>query len=163
MRTSEAPLPSTALKHSSDHFVVSDLYRVTVPRLYRTLYTHSGSHRLWSVCPSHDFLARRMAVSEAASMRYSACELRRIRRATRALFCLRKPRPAPRSKERKPLYSPLGGPRSRLDVLEVATLRVYARPPGGKGNLRAYGPGHEATPRGVLRAPQRASLRPAEH
>jgi hypothetical protein len=58
----------------------------------------------------------------------------------------------------------------RLEVLErvLRFLRLppfdsTLPPPGGKGNLQAYGPGHEATPRGVLRSPQRASLRPSEH
>jgi hypothetical protein len=45
----------------------------------------------------------------------------------------------------------------RLEVLErVATFLGLPSfestlAPGGKGTLRAYGPGHEATPRGVLR------------
>src|SRR5215217_201801 len=90
-------------------------------------------------------------------------EARPLRRATGALFVFRRPSPAPRNQERRPLYSPLGGPKARVEVPKVATLRVYARPPGAKGHLRTYGPAHEATPRGVLRAPQRASLRAPEH
>src|SRR5918997_1140643 len=90
-------------------------------------------------------------------------EARPLRRATGALFFLREPRPAPRSQERESLYSPLGGPRPCLNVPEVAALRIHARLPGGKANLRAYGPRHEATARGVLRSPQRASVRPSEH
>src|SRR5215203_3290854 len=90
-------------------------------------------------------------------------EARPLRRTTGALFVFRRPRPAPRSQERESLYSALGGPRPCLDVPEVAALRIHARPPGGKANLRAYGPRHEATARGVLRSPQRASVRPSEH
>jgi hypothetical protein len=52
-RTSAAQLPTTALKPSSDRFVLSDLYRITVPCLLSTLHTHSGPHRLWSAIPPH--------------------------------------------------------------------------------------------------------------
>jgi hypothetical protein len=72
------PSDMRARNSSSEHFVVSDLYRVTVPRLYRTLYTHSGPYRLWAVLPAHDFPARRMAVSEGAIMQHPVYRLRRI-------------------------------------------------------------------------------------
>src|ERR687890_1929804 len=108
-----------------------------------------------------DDLGRRPGGHRRCTLRVP--EARPLRRATGALFFLRKPRPAPRSQERESLYSPIGGSRARLDVPEVATLRVHARPSGAKGNLRASGPGHEATPRAILRAPQRASVRPSEH
>jgi hypothetical protein len=52
MRTSEASVPSTALKRSSDCFVFSELYRITIPCVYSTLHTHPRSHRLWSVLRS---------------------------------------------------------------------------------------------------------------
>ena len=68
---------SPAQKCSSDRFVLSDSYRVTVLRLYRTLHTHPGPHRLWPVCPSQDFLARCMTVSEAVTIRHPVSRLRR--------------------------------------------------------------------------------------
>jgi hypothetical protein len=52
--------------------------RITVPRLYRSLHTHSGPHRLWSVLPAPDFLARRMAVSEGATLHHPVNRLWRI-------------------------------------------------------------------------------------
>jgi hypothetical protein len=78
MRTSVVPLPSRALKISSERFVFSELYRITVPHLYSTLHTHPKSHRLWSVLPVHGFLSRPMAVSEGATIQHRVCRLRRI-------------------------------------------------------------------------------------
>src|SRR5215210_6919463 len=77
MRTSLVPLPSTALKISSGCSVFSELYRITVPCLYSTLLTHSGFHRLWSVLPAHNFLARHMGVFEGAIVQLPA--YRRLR------------------------------------------------------------------------------------
>src|SRR5215218_8897236 len=77
-RTSRSPSPNTAWKHSSDSFVIWVLHRITVPGPYNRPHTHSGSHRLWSVLPANDFLARRMAVSEGAIMQLPVYRLRRI-------------------------------------------------------------------------------------
>ena len=77
-RTSDIPLPSTALKRSSHHFLFSDLHRITVPRLYSTQHIHPRSHRLWSVLPAHDVLASRVAVSQGDTMQHLEYRLRKI-------------------------------------------------------------------------------------
>jgi hypothetical protein len=66
---------TTRIHWQSAGFLVFDglalpQHRITVPRLYSTLHTHSGLHRLWSVLPAPDFLARRMAVSEGATLHH---------------------------------------------------------------------------------------------
>src|SRR5215208_6262237 len=58
-----SPSVSTVLKRTPNDFVLSDLHRITVARLYSMLHTHSGPHRLWSVHPACNFLASRIAVS----------------------------------------------------------------------------------------------------
>ena len=72
------PSPRTAWKQSSGCFVFWILHRITVSRLYSTLHTHSGSHRLWSVLCSDDFLARCITVFEGATMQHPVYELPRI-------------------------------------------------------------------------------------
>jgi hypothetical protein len=74
-----APLSvSAALNLKPSGFVVLGLRRITVPRQYNALHTHSGPYRLWSVLPAHDFFARPMAVSEGAIMQHPIYRLRRI-------------------------------------------------------------------------------------
>jgi hypothetical protein len=58
--------------------VFSDLYGVTVSRLYSTLHTHSDPYRLWSAIPAHELLAKRTVVSEGATMQLPVYGLRRI-------------------------------------------------------------------------------------
>src|SRR5215208_4526331 len=78
MRTSAGPLPSTALKPSSERFVFWDLHRVTVSRLYSTLHTHSWPHKLWSTVAAQEHEAERTAVSEGATMQHPVYGLPRI-------------------------------------------------------------------------------------
>ncbi len=68
--TSWVALPRTAWKRSAGSFVFPVLYRIAVPGLYNSPYTHSGSHRLWSALPAHDFLASLTAVSEGTTMQH---------------------------------------------------------------------------------------------
>jgi hypothetical protein len=72
------PSDMRAWNPSSDRFVFSELYRVTVSRLYSTLHTHSRSHRLWSVLPAQEVLAGGMRVFEGAIMHLPVYRLRRI-------------------------------------------------------------------------------------
>jgi len=72
------PSDIKARNPNSGCFVLSDVYRIAVPRLYSTLHTHPRSHRLWSVFPTHDVLSGRVAVSQGDTMQHPAYRLRRI-------------------------------------------------------------------------------------
>jgi hypothetical protein len=58
--------------------VFSDLYGITVPRLYSTLHTQSGPYRLWSSIAAHELQGKRTTVSEGATMQHPVYGLPRI-------------------------------------------------------------------------------------
>jgi len=73
-----SPPVSRALKRTAGFFVFLDLHRITVPRLYSTLHTHSGPHKLWSAVAAQEVQAKRTAVSEGATMQHPVYGLPRI-------------------------------------------------------------------------------------